>query len=288
MNTTVRFFLSGIGLLSMVNHVHGEAARDDVGVVLEVGEVATSTVKVEALVVYEREEPPQPLGAWARLDTAKGYIKAVGQRRLIVGLEPDGRSKGVILDRIQRLVLVGSSSPGVMGAVVRDSRQPDSGRVKGRSQEMLDRIAESSYTRVGKRLYVKGRAGVIGGLSFAVVGLLLGHAIGDDYCSNGGMLYFCIPDDAALGTVIGYGVGTAGGVSIVDPHDRFVYSLAGSLFGILAGVALDNGGIGLVFPLPMAILASELSRNPPETRHISVNLVPHSTGHLSAVAKLRF
>ena len=118
MNTTVRFLLTAIALLPMVNHAFADSAREDVEtrravVVLEAGEIDSSTVEVGvfAVVVYEREEQNSLPRARARLDTAMGYIKAVDQRRLIVGLEPDGWSKWIALERIQALVLVSSPSP---------------------------------------------------------------------------------------------------------------------------------------------------------------------------------
>ena len=293
MNTTVRFLLVPIALLAMVNHASADSAREDVEalraeVVLEASEIDSSTVEVGALVVvvYEREEQNPLPGARARLDTARGYIKAVDQRRLIVGLEPDGWSKWIALERIQVLVLVGSPSPDTM---VRDSTQADSGRAEGQFQAMPDRISVRTHdVGIGKRLAVKWGTGTLGGILFAGVGFLIGldsDSCDDDFEAG---TPFCIPDDATRGMLIGYGAGTAVGVSMWDPHDRFIYSLAGSLLGTSVGLALKSPELMFASSLPMAILASELSRSPPEARRFSVGLVPSPKGHLSAVATLRF
>ena len=295
MNTTVRFFLTAIALLSMVNHASADSAREDVEalraeVVLEASEIDSSTVEVGtfAVVVYGQGERQPTSGAWAKLDTIRGYIKAVDRRRLIVGLDPDGWSKWIALDRIQTLALAGSPSP---SSTDQDRTQVDSGRVEGQFQAMPDRISvRTSDMGVGKRLAVKWGAGTLGGILFAGMGLVIGsgmdgHSCDDDFEAGAP---FCIPDGAILGMLIGYGAGTAVGVSMWDPHDRFIYSLVGGLLGISAGLALKSPELMFVSPLPMAILASELSRSPLEARRISVGIVPTPKRGLSAVATLRF
>ena len=85
MDTAVRFMLASIALLAIVNHAHANTGRDDAEVVLEAGEIDSSTVAVGTfvVVVYEREEPPQSLsGAWAKLDTTRGYVKAVDRAEI--------------------------------------------------------------------------------------------------------------------------------------------------------------------------------------------------------------
>ena len=114
MNPIFRFLLTRIALLAMVNYAaNAQADAPQAGVVLEASEIYSSTVEVGdfVVVVYGREKRQPISGTRARLDTARGYIKAVNQRRLIVGLEPDGWSKWIALNRIQALVLVGSPSP---------------------------------------------------------------------------------------------------------------------------------------------------------------------------------
>ena len=106
MDTAVRFMLASIALLAIVNHAHANTGRDDAEVVLEAGEIDSSTVAVGAfvVVVYERDEPPQSLsGAWAKLDTTRGYIKAVDRQGLLLSLK--GWPQRIALDRIQTLTL---------------------------------------------------------------------------------------------------------------------------------------------------------------------------------------
>ena len=105
-------------------------------------------------------------------------------------------------------------------------------------------------------------------------------------------------------------VGTAVGVSRVDPQDNFLITLAGSALvgaGVPYAIALtewaeSEGGenllilSGLLGPIVGATIASELWRKPlsskphwkPEARRVSVGLVPDLKGGLSAVATLRF
>ena len=105
-------------------------------------------------------------------------------------------------------------------------------------------------------------------------------------------------------------VGTAVGVSRVDPQDNFLITLAGSALvgaGVPYAIALtewaeSEGGenllilSGLLGPIVGATIASErwskslsakLHLNP-EARRVSVGLVPDPKGGLSAVATLRF
>ena len=97
---------------------------------------------------------------------------------------------------------------------------------------------------------------------------------------------------------LGYPLGVAAGVSRVDPHDRFIHALAGSGVGLLANFyipipyqfsAFDWDVIWnwFVCPLVGATIASELGRDPTESRRFSIDVVP-SPGALSAAATLRF
>ena len=89
-------------------------------------------------------------------------------------------------------------------------------------------------------------------------------------------------------------LGTAYGVSHLDPHDRFSMALFGSLLGSVAGIwASDfsgsswSGGLPLlVCPAIGATIASELSRTPPKPGRLSIDLMPGPGGHLSMVVTL--
>ncbi len=323
MNTTVRFLLTAIALLSMVNLAHADTDRDD-EVMLEANEIDSSTVEVGALavVVYEREEQNSLPRARARLDTAIGYIKAVDQRRLIVGLGPDGWSKWIALERIQVLVLVGSPSPdaiaraSVLAAAAvdaatvampfpssedQDSTQADSGRVEGELTETPDRLsartARGDHRNTGERIALKLRNGVIASGIFQLGGIVL---IGSN--SIAGPL---------PGAIIGSAVGAVAGVLRVDPPARsrnfqkLFMSLAGSSIGtMVAGLVTSRDtyyGLPdvlalLVCPAVGATIATEVWSKPipaeikskPEASRFSIGLVPTPKRGLSAVATLRF
>ena len=86
-------------------------------------------------------------------------------------------------------------------------------------------------------------------------------------------------ESASILVPIGYSLGTAIGVSKIDPHDRFIASLGGSVVGLIGGIGLTSISKVLfpsllVSPIIGATLASELWRNPPQARRISVGLIP--------------
>ena len=87
-------------------------------------------------------------------------------------------------------------------------------------------------------------------------------------------------------------VGISAGVSVWDQHDRFIYTLAGSLVGFGIGIALDiasdGGAYSLWLPVITATAASEWSRYRPESRQYSLGLRSEPRGGLSVVAALRF
>ena len=316
MDTTVRFLLTAIALLAMVNHAPADTGRDAAEVVLEVAEINSSTVEVGAfaVVVYGRRERQPTSGEWAKLDTARGYIKALDQRRLIVGLEPDGWSKWIALERIQALVLVGFPSPDAIARAselatasikavtvtvpfqrsgTRDSTQAGSGRAIGQLTEMPKESSVRTDDMGGpKRIAFKLFSGAFAGSVSAFSGAGIGMAIEncpeggdpDDWCGFGG---------AVLGGTFGCIAGTALGVSNIDPHDRFFFPLLGSLLGFGTGIWLTASDGELwpslfVGPAAFATVMSELSRKPPKARRFSVDLVPNPKKGLSAVATLRF
>ena len=262
-------------LLAMVNHAHADTGREDeeglrTRVVLQVGEIDSSTVEVGALavVVYGTGERHSVSGEWAKLDTVKGYIKAVNQRRLIVGLEPDGWSKWISSDRIQRLSLMGLPST----------------LADGEGEE-------ATFLKKGNwrsRFPRKYAVGSLSGGAFAIIGFVAGLA--DNHCTDfKENELICIGNSPLWGMSIGYVVGTAFGVSITDPHDKFMYTLAGSLLGFGAGfVGEKKVPLSIILPLPMAIFASEWMRSSSGKSRISVSLISNARRPLSTVAILRF
>ena len=309
MNTTVRFLLTAIALLSMVNHASADSAREDVEtlrakVVLEASEIDSSTVEVGAfaVVVYGQGERYPVSGTWAKLDTARGYVKAIDRQQLILALKPDGWpnwTQRIALERIQTLILAESPSP---SSVNRDSTQVTSSRAEGGLTEPSDRLsvrtARVDDNKTSERIAKKLGAGVLmGSLSGFVSGPMAVGIIGGgpEGLSGPAVLY-------SFG-LLGYMVGTAVGVSRVDPHDLFAASLMGSLLGSLSGIGLaaitKNSNVLLVCPIASvasAVWMSEDSRNRlaerastfPETRHFSVGLIPAPKRGLSAIATLRF
>ena len=85
-----------------------DKAGERTGVVLEASAIDSSTVEVGAwaVVVYGQGERHPVSGAWATLDTVRGYIQAVSRRSLILSLERDGEPESIAIERIQTLRLV--------------------------------------------------------------------------------------------------------------------------------------------------------------------------------------
>ena len=161
--------------------------------------------------------------------------------------------------------------------------------------------------RVGSNIHPakKFTAGVLGGVGGGLLGGALGLGLGQSKAESGtdphplNRTGFFV-----LGFWIGNAVGTAAGVSRIDPQGNFLTTLAGSAaLGIGVPMicnATDMGGLtffsALFGPIIGATIGSELWRKPlsaelkskPESRRISVGLVPQLQRGLSAVAMLRF
>lgn len=131
-------------------------------------------------------------------------------------------------------------------------------------------FSERMNDKAGWRIANKMGAGILSGFAFGFLGSF---------------------SESENGTSMSYAIGVPIGMSMVDSRDRFAYSLAGSLLGTGAAVAMKSGILLLVLPPVTATLGSELFRSPPktsQTRRFSVGIVPNSNGDLSAVATLRF
>ncbi len=164
----------------------------------------------------------------------------------------------------------------------------------------IDRLQETTDTlsvkkeNLSRRIVGKLAGGVLGGALFALAGGAASAAISDckedqTYCKLGNSL---------IGGWFGYLVGVPIGMNRMDPHDRFTYSLAGSLMGGAASLVVftmvgDQTAEKLwpalvISPLVSAAIMSEFFRKPPESRRVSIGLLPGPKGQLSAVATLRF
>ena len=134
--------------------------------------------------------------------------------------------------------------------------------------------------RPDKRIFNKQIHGALGGLGVGSISALWASSAAEESAS-------------ILLMSIGYSLGTAIGVSDIDPHDRFIASLGGSAVGLIGGIGLTSISKVLfpsllVGPIIGATIMSELSRKPPQARRVSVGLVPAPNRGLSAVATLRF
>jgi len=244
------------------------------GVVLEAGEIDSSQVKLGAYaeVIYGTGERDQVSGKWKKLDSAQGYIKAVDAESLTIGR---GLWKEQIaFKRIQKLIMAASN------------REMD--RLK-ETTDTLSAKKENGKSRMIKKLGCGALAGFLSG----IVGTGIAAAMGD--CRSENMA--CLVAPFAIGGGIGWVVGVPVGVSLCDPHDQFKYSLAGSLIGSTVSLAVikmdektaeDLWPALVICPLIGATVMSEVFREPPEVRRVSIGLLPGPKGRLSAVATLRF
>ena len=139
--------------------------------------------------------------------------------------------------------------------------------------------------RIAKKLGAGAGLGTLSGLVSAGM-LLSAVALGSDGIG--------LPLVFLVGGFPGILLGTAYGVSHLDPYDRFLMSLIGSLGGLAVGIwATDFSGSGwsdfwplMVCPAAGATITSELSRNPPEPGRLSIDLMPGPGGNLSMVVTL--
>lgn len=232
------------------------------GVVLKAGEIDSSKVKVGAYaeVIYGTDE---------KLSTAHGYIQAVDAESLTIS---QGLGKRIAFEHIRQLILAESSF--------------EMDRLKKTTDILFLRKENKSRRVVGKLV-----GGILGGPLFTLLGGVIGANINENTCKDSND--FCIDDEVALGAVVGYLAGVSWGVSWVDPHDRFIGTLGGTLIGGATGIVMTSSKEELwpsflIGPIIGATIMSELTRKPPEARHFSVGLAPNSDGRLSAIVTLRF
>ena len=172
----------------------------------------------------------------------------------------------------------------------RDTTQLDSGLTVGITERPNLLAGESGKVDnrgTGKRIALKAGAGALGGIAS---GLILGSVFADAASQEGGDDFSGLAASVG-GLLIGYTAGTAAGVALVDPHDRFISALIGSSMGMWSGVKavdLTEGWSLLVCPLVGAILSSEIWRDSSGDSRLSVGLVSDPRGRLSAVSTLRF
>ena len=320
-------FLLAIAVVSLAAQTYAEAAGDrQAGVTLTAGEIDSSTVEVGAfaVVIHGLGERHPVSGAWESLKTDRGYIVAIGAETLILGLGRDEGPEVIALERIQTLVLPGTS---VLKGEARVSRRTK-GELAGKAQSLSPKAPNKNSTEVDSsravsqlretpdgrsmgrvkerhrlfienpafRLLAKVAVGTVSGVYFT--GVSAGVAGQFDPPSEGnvkkthrelGLLLF--------GASIGCSVGFPWGVSVVDPYDSWPKTL---LSGVIPGVAGYSWAIAdpesfaipslLVYVVPpvSSLIVSEVSRKLPQDRRVFFGLAPTLNGGLSAVAQLRF
>ena len=253
------------------------------GIILEAGEIDSSKVKVGvyAEVIYGMGEQNQVSGEWEKLDTVQGYIKAIDAESLTIGRGL--WKKRIAFERIQKLIMAASN------------REIDRLKEKTDTLSVIDNRRQGRNSTGGERIAKKLAGGVLGGGLFALAGAGVGAAISD--CTKDQT--FCKLGDSLIGGWFGYVVGVPVGMNRMDAHDRFTYSLAGSVIGgatSLAVFKMVENEIAekiwpalVICPLIGSTIMSEFFRNPPEVRRsVSIGLLPGPKGRLSAVATLRF
>ena len=288
------FVLVVLTLFTALTAAEVDADVAPTGMVLTGSELDRGRVEVGMLVEVVHGKGPRHRfsGEWAEVATVRGVIEAVNwdRRQVVVARDGDGGKETIAVDRIQTMTMIASPQ-----AAVGDSAE-DVGRFPVQAGRVDDMDPDK---RVAKKLSYGALGGVGGGALGAVVGFGLG-SYGDKNC-GGNDDPFC-GAGGVFGSVfvgsIGYSIGTAVGVSRVDPHDLFGASLIGSVVGLVGGIGLMSASESeLLFPFlfigPVvgATLASEWSRslNPSDKKlPFFMNLVPDSRGRLAAVATLRF
>ena len=150
------------------------------------------------------------------------------------------------------------------------------------------------------RIALKVLGGTVAGIGSGIAAIYLLFATsdwcGEDWCSEE-QDEESLEESLAAGVILlSFPAGIAVGVSAFDRDDRFIYPLVASVLGFGVGVAIDmaiaKGGlfVGAMGWLPViaATVASENSRERPDSRRYSIGLRPEPGGGLSAVAALRF
>lgn len=164
--------------------------------------------------------------------------------------------------------------------------------------EKMEAIGKRYYTKAAKqensglRILKKVGVGTFSGTAFTLMAIGVHEKIWESSRDLDGVGHFLF-----YGGGIGWSVGFSLGVSSVDPYDSLPKTLLAGVipgaveigFLFLMGNSMTEGLWMLsVGPVISSLIASELSRKPPQDRRFSVGLVPAPKGNLSVVAALRF
>ena len=276
MNPAIRFLLSVVSFLSMVDPALPDPAADAAGatdrVILEAGEVDSSTVAVDSyvVVIHGKGERNPVSGKWGRLETARGYVHSVDREVLTLLHRWDGRLVSIEVDRIQTLVLMGSHFRRVEAGDRMGTVEPIFSQAKLSSLRLGN--VDSTQSNVEKKNpaaappavsnSTERRKRTVDRLALFSISVIGGTLAGAEL----GPAILKEPEDCP-----------EDGIFKCDVRD-----IQGGLFGFLAGSSI---GIILASDLLDQV---ETPIKPDEAQRFSVGLFPTTRGCLLAVAALRF
>ena len=181
----------------------------------------------------------------------------------------------------------------VSNATIRDGLRCLDAEMGGRVT--IDHVAFANCGKPvnsGLRILKKVGVGIFSGTAFTLMAIGVHEKIWESSRNTDGVGHVLFSFGG-----IGWCVGFPLGVSSVDPYDSLPKTLlAGFIPGavevgflLLTGNSMTEGLWMLsVGPVISSLIASELSRKPPQDRRISFGLSPTLNGGLSAVAQLHF
>ena len=216
-------------------------------------------------------------GAYGETEIAEGFVRAIDETELAI--YRGGWRKTISRDGID--VLIVCDNPSQLRHAKRVAARGEK-RDENRSPHIFSTsLAANRSFRITAKLFTGVATGGVGYLIGSRVGRLTGEGGWDTFGA------------AILGGVIGYTVGVPIGVSIIDPHDQPVKTVAGSFMGFGAGIVIyalnrEYRQMAFICPLVGAVIMSERSHNTLIVRQFSIGLAPDRNGNLSAIATLRF
>ena len=196
-------------------------------------------------------------GAYGKAETVEGFVREMDETELTV--YQGGLRRRIPVDGIG-ILMVGDNATQLQ-----------------RARRVMDREYELD-TRDSRMIIKKLFGGALGGALLGGLGGLVGGKM-----SEGGGIGNIIAW-VGIGNVIGVPIG----VSLNDPHDKFIFTMAGSLIGAGVGQALADYYTFFTGPIIGSLIMSELFRYKIKVRRFSVGVAPNREGNLSAVATLRF
>ena len=248
MHSFLGFLGTVILFVKMINYAHADTGRED-------------AERLQAKVPIASEVESSSLGLAHRDSTQ-------GDREIEAATERTDNAWMIDSSRVEHI------------QAILDSLSMEMARGDGK------RINKEKDKRISQKMMSGTLTGILVGIGAGAAVL----ALDDTDCSDdfGNLSFACARQGRAviLGLFV-YPAGVAVGVHRVDPHDRFIPTLAGSVAGFLTGAL--NPVLILLGPPIFSTLASERWRKPSDSSHrFSLGLAPDRWGGLSTVATLRF